>query len=478
MTERPYEIRDPIHGFIKLSQKEWDLINTKVFQRLRRIRQLAMSFLVYPGALHTRFDHSIGVMHIAGRICTRLQELKPERVCDKDVDRIRLAALLHDVGHGPFSHVSERLLKAYAPEDMDMGEILEEIHERITIDIVRNDPRINEILDGDERDFVIRMIQGEPTRDWRRDIVSSGLDADKMDYLLRDSYFAGVEYGRYDLEKLIESYWIREEEETPLAINRAGIYTVEQLLIARAHMTQQVYWHRISLISTEMIVRGITLAIEDGNDQMAKLYKYPGKGRDTSRENYEKEKKDFVQNYLNYHDERVIDVLKNCEQAKACKIFKRLYNRNLFKMVTEIEVGSSNLTEYEFAELKEMVENPEGKSECEKEIAKCVDLDPDYVIVSKPPTLPINYKPDNKNLKQESIMVFDERQNKLRFLREYSAELFSVRRSSDFFSTLGTVQVYAPYKKGKTDSESKKREIRNILRESVGLPGECPCTEP
>ena len=143
MTERLHEMRDPIHGFIKLSKRERDLIDTQVFQRLRRIRQLAMTFLVYPGAVHTRFDHSIGVMHIAGRICTRLQELNPKRICDEDIDRVRLAALLHDVGHGPFSHVSEHLLDKYAPTDADTGQNLEKIHEKITVDIIQTESRSN-----------------------------------------------------------------------------------------------------------------------------------------------------------------------------------------------------------------------------------------------------------------------------------------------------------------------------------------------
>ena len=198
MTKRPHEMRDPIHGFIKLSKKEKQLIDTKVFQRLRRIRQLAMAFLVYPGAMHTRFDHSIGVMHIAGRICTRLRELNPERVSNEDMDRVRLAALLHDVGHGPFSHVSEYLLDAHALDRTDMGPMREKIHEKITVDIIRTDPEIRDILSEEERDFVADMIQGQDTQDWQRDIVSSELDADKMDYLLRDSYFTGVKYGIYD----------------------------------------------------------------------------------------------------------------------------------------------------------------------------------------------------------------------------------------------------------------------------------------
>ena len=103
MAERPYRVRDPIHGLIELSEKEIDLINTKVFQRLRRIRQLAMAFLVYPSALHTRFEHSIGVMHIVGKICTKLKELEFDDVKDRDVDLMRFAALIHDIGHGPFS---------------------------------------------------------------------------------------------------------------------------------------------------------------------------------------------------------------------------------------------------------------------------------------------------------------------------------------------------------------------------------------
>ena len=175
------------------------------------------------------------------------------------------------LGTGPFSHVSEHLLDKYAPTDADTGQNLEKIHEKITVDIIQTDPKISEILDKD-LDFVVEIIEGsKKIRDWHRDIVSSELDADKMDYLLRDSYFAGVKYGQYDLEKLIESCLIVDRRETPLAISSKGIYALEQLLLARYHMTQQVYWHRVSLISNEMIIRGITLAIDGRNRQMTKL---------------------------------------------------------------------------------------------------------------------------------------------------------------------------------------------------------------
>lgn len=458
MTERSHEMRDPIHGFIKLSEKEKKLIDTQVFQRLRRIRQLALTSLVYPGAVHTRFDHSIGVMHIAGRICQRLQELNPERVSDTDVDRVRLAALLHDVGHGPFSHVSEHLLKKYAPTDADTGQVLEKIHEKITVDIIQTDPKISEILDKD-LDFVVEIIEGsKKIRDWHRDIVSSELDADKMDYLLRDSYFAGVKYGQYDLEKLIESCLIVDRRETPLAISSKGIYALEQLLLARYHMTQQVYWHRVSLISNEMIIRGITLAIDGRNRQMTKLYKYPKRNRRDSNENYDKKKKDFLQNYLDYHDEKVIELLRNCNQEKAHEIFNRLYNRELFKMLTEIRFKDER-DGMVHEGLREIAADPIRKGECEQEIAEHLGIDADYVIIKKPPIRDLNYVSQTEAPNPEAIMIFDEKQQVLEFLTEYSGELFFVRPATKA-SSLETVQVYAPI----NVSEKQEREIQNILR--------------
>ena len=458
MTERPHEMRDPIHGFIKLSERERDLIDTEVFQRLRRIRQLALTSLVYPGAVHTRFDHSIGVMHIAGRLCTKLRELNPERVSNEDIDRVRLAALLHDVGHGPFSHVSEHLLDKYAPTDADTGQNLEKIHEKITVDIIQTDPKISEILDRD-LEFVVEIIEGsKKIRDWHRDTVSSELDADKMDYLLRDSYFAGVKYGQYDLEKLIESCLIVDRRETPLAISSKGIYALEQLLLARYHMTQQVYWHRVSLISNEMIIRGITLAIDGRNRQMTKLYKYPRKSRRDSNENYENKKKDFVQNYLDYHDEKVIELLRDCKQEKAREIFNQLYNRELFKMITEIRFKDER-DGMVHEGLREMAADPIRKGECEQKIAEHFGIDAEYVIIKKPPIRDLNYVSQTEAPNPEAIMIFDEKQQVLEFLTEYAGELFFVRPATKV-SSLETVQVYAPVHV----SEKRAREIQSILR--------------
>lgn len=464
-------IRDPIHGLIDFSEREQQLIDTQVFQRLRRIRQLAMAFLIYPSALHTRFDHSVGVMHIAGRICTRLQELNPDRISDEDIANVRFAALLHDVGHGPFSHLSENLLEKFAPAQTCMGITCGKIHEKITIDIIRNDSQIKGILDDKERKFLIDMIQGKPTRDWKRDIVSSELDADKMDYLLRDSYFAGVKYGEYDLEKLIESCLIVDRpetqstrSETQLALDSEGLYALEQFMLARYHMKQQVYWHEVSLISDEMITRGITLAIEDGNKRIAELYKYPRRSKKDTDQDYEEKRKDFVQNYLDYHDEKVIDLLRNCKQRKANKIFNRLYNRELFNTITGLRFKYEDMEIRD--RLRKMVADPDRKRQCEKKIAKCIgsNADVDYIIVNKPPVRNLNYDGQPKPQSSEAVMIFEKnnkKQDTLESVGEYAGELFLARHYSGT-SPLEIVQVYAPYQV----SEKKERKIQGILRSS------------
>lgn len=417
MTARSYEIRDPIHGLIQLTQKELDLINTKAFQRLRRIRQLAMAFLVYPGTLHTRFDHSIGVMHIAGRICNRLKQFSD---IDVECDQVRLAALLHDIGHGPFSHVSEHLLDKYVPKDG--RSTVEKIHERVTVDIIRNDSEIGAVLSDTERQFIIEMIEGKTTRDFQRDIISSDLDADKMDYLLRDSYFAGVKYGTYDLEKIIESCRVHRKG---LAISDEGIHALEQLLLAKHHMTQQVYRHRVRLISDSMIVRGIELAIREGSQDLDQLYRYDG----TS---------EFIRKYMEYHDERLIDLLKQCCQDKARNIFERLYERRLFKMIGELSLKD--------------VKNPidkrrlhqaddKHKRKWEEGIAKHLKIDADYVIVNKFQIQNPNYGGQGYSLDPEAIMIFDEKQSDLRSLGDY--EIIIARPPADEVD-LEIVQVYAP----------------------------------
>ncbi len=184
------EIRDPIYGFIELSEGELKIINTSLFQRLRKIKQLAMAYLVYPCANHTRFDHSLGVYHIASLMAERVLQGKENEERRRIV---RLSALLHDVGHGPFSHVSEELLEKYASIPTNERE---KIHEKITAKLIENNTELKNLLSVDDRKSIVGLLSGTKVDvSLMRGIVSGPLDADKMDYLLRDSYFCGVNMG-------------------------------------------------------------------------------------------------------------------------------------------------------------------------------------------------------------------------------------------------------------------------------------------
>ena len=314
------------------------------------------------------------------------------------------------------------------------------------------------LWESDERDFVVEIIEGKQNiRDWHRDVVSSELDADKMDYLLRDSYFAGVKYGIYDLEKIIESCLIEvDKTETSLAINSKGIYALEQLLLARYHMTRQVYWHRVSLISNEMIIRGITLAIEEGNTKMKELYQYD-----------ENDKENFIQKYLNYHDENVVDILRNCPQEKAQAIFSRLYGRKLFKTVANLRLKDETNIRVK-RRLLTMKDDPQLRLELETAVADYLGIDADYVIIKPLQIRNPNYGSRSYILNPEAITIVDEWSSEPRAMSDYTSELFFARPLADDETSLEMVQVYVP-PEGDNLSQKQRRlalepEIQNILR--------------
>ena len=260
-----FRVRDPVHGFLGLCETEAKLIDTRLFQRLRGIRQLAMAHLVYPGALHTRFDHSLGVCHVAQLMAEQLG-LSPD-----EKRLVRIAALLHDLGHGPFSHVSESLLERYADRNKVPAEQKKDkIHELVTGHFIQFDPDIVRILGQETCDQVVRLLatgHGQPAL---RAIVSGPLDADKQDYLLRDSKFCGVEYGVFDIHQLHRSLLLDgPEDDKQLMIASDGVHAVEQYVLAKYYLTTMVYRHRVRLITDQMIIRALTLGIED--DQLADL---------------------------------------------------------------------------------------------------------------------------------------------------------------------------------------------------------------
>lgn len=256
---RTYEIRCPVHGFISLNDWEWTVISQPAFQRLRRIRQLAWTDYIYPGAMHTRFEHSLGVLHVASllydAICRKSGEiLKSDLAYNQDGlarDRqlVRFAALLHDVGHSPFSHAAEELFpksadgKRYVHEDYSVAIINSELRSAIE----GHDLNANYGLHADD---VAAMVKGSAKAKqpifWR-DVIAGQMDADRMDYLLRDAHHCGVEYGRYDLKRLVTTIRaIRSRDGHPpqLGVSKGGLHAAEALVLARYFMFTQVYFHK------------------------------------------------------------------------------------------------------------------------------------------------------------------------------------------------------------------------------------------
>ena len=368
------EIRDPIYGFIEPNETEFKIINTSIVQRLRRIKQLAMAYLVYPGANHTRFDHSLGVYHIASLMADKLL---PEKQNEEKRRIIRLAALLHDIGHGPFSHVSEDILDEYS-SNTDAAE-KEKIHEKITAKLIENNRELGELLSPVEKKNIIGLLGGGKVDiSLMKEIVSGPLDADKIDYLLRDSYFCGVKYGVFDLHRMLNTLDFYEENyDKHIAIGYDGINSLEQFVLAKYYMTTQVYRHKVRSVSDAMIIRGLELGIEkDGIDFLNRLYRY----EDT--ENY-------IDNYLNYWDDRVINELVFSDKNGDAKdIFTRLHQRRLFK-----RVFSEKLKDIEMDEkFKDKIinitskENTDLRKELERQMAspnilKCKE---EYVITYVP----------------------------------------------------------------------------------------------
>ena len=223
MTRYCHKICDPIHGFIRFSEKEKALIETVAFQRLRYLIQMGMAYLVYPGATHSRFEHSLGVMELASRIYRSLEPDTSEEV-------VRLVALCHDLGHLPFSHTAEKSL---------LGE---KGHEEMTLEIVK-------MLDIPHKEEVLAALNGEGIA--ARIIMDDNFGADRIDYLLRDATYTGVRFGHLDYNHLIDSL---EMVDDGIGIHVSGIQSVESLWIARYMMYARVYHHpKVRLFSEQMI---------------------------------------------------------------------------------------------------------------------------------------------------------------------------------------------------------------------------------
>ncbi len=253
-------IRDPVHDVIAFRLERpvdsllFRLLNAGVFQRLRRVRQLGMASLAYPGADHSRYSHSVGVMETARKILDQLR--RSFYISEEDTVVCLSAALLHDLGHGPFSHVFERV----------SGIDHEELTHRVILDPAGE---VNQILRDHDRELprrIVGMMSCDPTRTYLCDILSSQLDADRLDYLLRDNLMTGSQYGNYDLSWLLHALTI-DEASNRLAVTWKGVSAVEAYLQSRYHMYHNVYFHKVVRSAEGMLKlalqRAKRLAVQD-----------------------------------------------------------------------------------------------------------------------------------------------------------------------------------------------------------------------
>lgn len=387
------EVRDPVHGLISFTKREWDVVDTAAFQRLRGVQQLALTHLVYSGARHSRFEHCMGAAHVAGRLASGLRD---RQGVDVDVDRVRMAALVHDIGHGPFSHVSEEVF-----EHLSKGE---NVHEKISAAIVRHDPAVKKAIGPTDSAWISELLSGEghaQKRSVARDIVAGPADIDKLDYLLRDSHFCGVNYGRYDLDKMVETARaVSAAGETYLGFHLDGLYALEEMLLARYHMHQQVYGHKTRVGIDRMLVRSMTLGVEEG--RLPREVFCPPARPD----------RNFVREYLRWDDSQVTRTL--CEgpdHSAAGRVMRALVERRLCKRT--IRFPAATLQETYGKVVSGSILNPDGDAlallkEVESAIADAAQVDPCWVVLhwedrKNPVSLPYSLR-----TKAKDIIVIDE----------------------------------------------------------------------
>ena len=359
------EITDPIHRYIRFTELEREIIDTPVFQRLRKIRQLAGAHLVYPSAQHTRFEHSLGTMHLAGLAGQTL--LDKGYIEKKDqLEGLRLAALLHDIGHGPFSHLFEEVLIGRGMSTSS--------HENMGKKIIR-ETIIKDKLEkyGYNSDSICNLSFGESPIIFYNEIIAGGLSSDIMDYLPRDSFFTGVEYGKIDYYRLISSFEVLSNGH--LGINKSAINSLESMLISRFQMFKAVYFHKTVRSAEVMLLHSLLLADRQLN--------FSGLS---------------VDEYIEYTDDKTIDIILSLKNNdRAVKLAKDYKNRILLKCVYEKflqnKVTSNN------------IKLTNRQKDVFNRIINSLKIENDFVFIdiSRAPSMPLTPSKEELN----SIMLVD-----------------------------------------------------------------------
>lgn len=324
-------IKDPVHGYIEVEEYALRLLDSPVLQRLRYVRQLGFSFLVYPGANHTRFEHSLGTMFLADVACRRFQ-LEPD-----EHRLVVAAALLHDIGHGPFSHASEPLMEQY----------LSHTHDDIApvLDTPTRDLLADAGIDPGE---LCAIVKGDHPLS---SIIHGDFDVDRMDYLLRDAYYTGAPYGTVDAQRLIR-HLIRYPDGTVLDEN--GVNAAESLLIARTLMRPTVYYHHVSRIGESM-------------------FQLAARGHCSGMES------DAIFRFLRMDDAGCMQVLVTSPDPVVRELARRLYERRLYKRA--VYAGSDQVNANAFTEGIPL----EKSRDFAVKIAGSAGVSPETVLVDIPP---------------------------------------------------------------------------------------------
>ena len=311
-------LNDPVYGFVGIPYKiVFSLVEHPFFQRLRRIKQLSLTYYVYPGALHTRFNHALGALHLMIQSIAVLRS-KGVDISEKEADAVCIAILLHDIGHGPFSHTLEHTL-------------LEIHHEELSLRFMES---LNEEFKG-ELELAISIFKGEYHRKFLHQLISSQLDMDRLDYLNRDSFFTGVSEGVIGYDRIIKMLNVKDDG---LVLEEKAIYSIEKFLIARRIMYWQVYLHKTVLASEIMLIKIFERAkylFSQGwepsiSENLAKILRRP-LNSDSFLENREENLKVFA----SIDDYDIVSALKyfmSVEDKVLSFLSSSLMNRNIFRL--------------------------------------------------------------------------------------------------------------------------------------------------
>ncbi|ACU93299.1 metal dependent phosphohydrolase [Capnocytophaga ochracea DSM 7271] len=309
-------INDPIYGFIHIpSTLVFDIIEHPYFQRLRRINQMGLSYLVFPGAKHTRFEHVLGCVFLMQKTVEMLR-FKGVQISEKEAEGLYIAILLHDIGHGPFSHAMEH-------------SIVEGIsHEEISLRFMQE---LNKVFNG-KLDTAIAIFQGTYLRKFMHQLISGQLDMDRADYLKRDSFYTGVAEGNINSERLISMLNVRNDE---LVVEEKGLYSVEKFLIARRLMYWQVYLHKTSVVAEQILIRLLNRAkelVQQGQElTMSTALAFFVKNK-ISKNNFSQE---VLEMFACLDDTDIISAMKEWQfhpDVVLSKLSKMLLNRDLLKI--------------------------------------------------------------------------------------------------------------------------------------------------